>query len=75
MQHLIIYERDLIVTELVPPKQHILLQAARVKFIVFQYSLNACDGNLSPLVVMGCDALAVFTSEGETLLERDKDVQ
>ena len=61
--------------ELFPPPQHIIQQANRVRHIIFKYWLQACNDDLSPETIGGCDAASGFMRDGALLLEREEDIE
>lgn len=58
--------------ELVPPAQHVFLQAKRVIFVGFQYWSKAHSENLSADSVKGCDESNGFHKNGYVLFKTEE---
>lgn len=62
-------------SELIPAKEHINLQASRSKFVVFNYWSRAHCDDLSPKTVKGCDEKTGYSLSGIIVLEREEDLK
>lgn len=68
-------DRSKSTSKLIPPRKHILLRAARVKFIVFKYWSNADKEDVSLEIMQVFNEEKGFTEEGYILLEREEDLK
>ena len=61
--------------QLVPLREHTLLQASTTELVVFRYWQNSEQWNLSTENIQGCEKRYGFDSNGRIVLEREEDVR
>lgn len=60
--------------ELVPLREHLKLQAQRVKLVVYRYWLNTTSKSLLNTGVKGCDEVNGYDQNGKAILGKNEDM-